>query len=1399
MKKILNILFIITLAAFHQMSQAQVNWHGGSTMINTGNTNSPVVNKPTDLAANNLLIVILNFKDKPASISPPSGFTLINSAAGASAGDDAAVYVYQKTAGASEPSTYTFTTTGVSTNWRAQATRVSGHLIASPIGVSSNNRSATDVTSLTMSVTTSQVRSLVVGALTIFDDYFPQPVNANASIVVSPATMTPILEIKGNPSIVTAFEQINNANTVTSRIWNWVTPRSVAGVFFEILVDDKDTDLDGVIDAADLDNDNDGIWDIYEAQRVVFEYTGADQTFVLPPNVVKVAAKIWGAGGRGDITFGRARGGAGGFTYFEIDPADLTSNTLTITVGQGGNTGTARTYGNGGAGRLQPAPGNRSSGAGGGMSAVSYVSLTNPASVTNADILAIAGGGGSSSSFTDFTVAGPGGGFAGGTSVAPAARNGLGGTQSSGGMGGLGASNNNGNQGSFLQGADAIPYLIGEGAGGGGYYGGGSGGFGGGQSESAGGGGSSYISPVARSVSFTERGSGFTPPFTSDFDYANSAGRGGFSGSNILGGNGRVVLYLYIDSDRDGVYNYLDTDSDNDGVPDGLEANPNLLASQINPNGTLVGGVDSNGVPLVANGGFFPLDTDGDGIPNFLDIDSDNDGIVDVIESQPTTGYIAPTGLDHDNDGIDNAFDPDFNPANSLTTSLIDTDGDGTPDIFDLDSDNDLLSDMLEAAQGVYSPADSDRDGLADVFDLNDIFTNPTTNSTNNGQLAANPFPILIGETEPNWRNRCNPAAAGFVDIDGDGVSDFCDLDNDNDGILDSIENSFVSLGFTLSAIETDLNVWSGSTIDMLYDEDYSAYWFYFDSSQPFTTEKDIVRVIFSGPTVVTSFAFLMEWSDSFLGNGMVYQVQGFNTATNSYDNLTPPLTSDGVAPDAMEFIDMSSNTTAYSLYRIRWLSGGQITNFTTSIREFVFNKDYRTNPISLVETDLDIYNGGTTASTYDGSFLSYEFYFNNTPTVPFTVEKDIFRIFFPAPTVVNSFGIILDYTNSFLGDGVVYQVDGFDASTNSFVNLSGPITSNGISENGMEYIDLSSNTTAYQSYRIRWLSGGFISWNTSIDEILINLESTSTYANTDFDAVPDYLDTDSDNDGIPDALEANHSLTPSQIDANGRLLGGVDANGVPLIANGGFTPVDTDGDGIPDYLDIDSDNDGIVDVIESQPTFAYVAPTGLDHDNDGIDNAFDVDFNAANSLITVLEDTDNDGTPDIYDLDSDGDGLTDEVEAAQGTYVASDADGDGLADVFDLIDLRSSPTTNSTNGGQTAINPFPTTDNPGGQPNWRNALCFKTPNNGAPTSFATVGISTHATINGNWPNDVPNAMLVLESLSKGFVITRITTAARDASSFVPVEGMLIYNTTVNRFQLRKSNAWVNLKRGCNE
>ena len=141
-----------------------------------------------------------------------------------------------------------------------------------------------------------------------------------------------------------------------------------------------------------------------------------------------------------------------------------------------------------------------------------------------------------------------------------------------------------------------------------------------------------------------------------------------------------------IDSDGDGTPDYLDPDDDNDGIdsvnetPDeNLDGDP-LDAQDFDGDGTpdyLDTDDDGDGVNTVfeldATG--IPLDTDGDGIIDALDTDDDGDGLLTADED--INGNGDPRDDDTDNDGI----------ANYLESSLLDEDQDGVVD--ELDSVND--------------------------------------------------------------------------------------------------------------------------------------------------------------------------------------------------------------------------------------------------------------------------------------------------------------------------------------------------------------------------------------------------------------------------------------------------------------------------------------------------------------------------------------------------------------------------------------------------------------------------------------------------------------------------------------------------------------------------------------
>jgi hypothetical protein len=183
----------------------------------------------------------------------------------------------------------------------------------------------------------------------------------------------------------------------------------------------------------------------------------------------------------------------------------------------------------------------------------------------------------------------------------------------------------------------------------------------------------------------------------------------------------------------------------------------------------------------------------------------------------------------------------------------------------------------------------------------------------------------------------------------------------------------------------------------------------------------------------------------------------------------------------------------------------------------------------------------------------------------------------------------------------------------------------------------------------------------------------------TDLDGVPDFLDDDSDDDGILDRFEHGAGSSPVDSDTDGIYdFRDTDDDGDGILTKIEVgpdvdSPLDSDTDGTPDYLDIDSDADGIGDVYEAGTTAFQTDPVDTDTDGtpdyldpDSDDDGFDDSVEGGVTDGTSRpRDTDTDGTYDFQDLDSDGDGLFDASEGpSYGTdpYDA-DTDGDGEAD----------------------------------------------------------------------------------------------------------------------------------------
>ncbi|GAB3991969.1 hypothetical protein GCM10028807_23780 [Spirosoma daeguense] len=202
--------------------------------------------------------------------------------------------------------------------------------------------------------------------------------------------------------------------------------------------------------------------------------------------------------------------------------------------------------------------------------------------------------------------------------------------------------------------------------------------------------------------------SSFDITYTKNGNEVDAQGAGyTFDGSNAIVFEATTSCTPVLDTDGDGVPNGIDIDDDNDGIVD-----------------------DSEGVLA---------DPDGDGIANALDLDSDGDGIPDNIEAQATSSYIASntvvTSL-----GLPTAY--------SATGGLmpVNTDGTDTPDYLDTDSDNDTRLDTNEANL-TLSGNDADLDGLISSIDTDPARFGPASAGITN---LLNAYPS--NGTQVYWR-----------------------------------------------------------------------------------------------------------------------------------------------------------------------------------------------------------------------------------------------------------------------------------------------------------------------------------------------------------------------------------------------------------------------------------------------------------------------------------------------------------------------------------------------------------------------------------------------------------------------------------------------------------------------
>ena len=208
----------------------------------------------------------------------------------------------------------------------------------------------------------------------------------------------------------------------------------------------------------------------------------------------------------------------------------------------------------------------------------------------------------------------------------------------------------------------------------------------------------------------------------------------------------------------------------------------------------------------------------------------------------------------------------------------------------------------------------------------------------------------------------------------------------------------------------------------------------------------------------------------------------------------------------------------------------------------------------------------------------------------------------------------------------------------------------------------------------------------------------------------------------------------------NGALTNGGDRGLIEFFANTitFCTKRDTDGDTTPDYLDLDSDNDGCLDAIEGGASFTtanlvnaggtVTVGTGSPASNQNLGNT------VGNTASTM-------GIPTIAGTgQSIGDSQNGAIHSQCMTYCVKPGD-------FSLA--------------------------------------------GAPTKLGITNLQKQAT----WPESVPNGFIALESKTTGFVITRVAQSSDIAD---PKEGMIVYDIAAQCVKLYNGTVWKCIQRSCN-
>ncbi|WP_394751237.1 beta strand repeat-containing protein [Spongiimicrobium salis] len=811
---------------------------------------------------------------------------------------------------------------------------------------------------------------------------------------------------------------------------------------------------------------------------------------------------------------------------------------------------------------------------------------------------------------------------------------------------------------------------------------------------------------------------------------------GGNTGEDIHGLDSfRYSLIPASDADGDVLQSCVDLDSDNDGIYDVLEAGHGISHT----GGRLTGPVGADGIPdsVQAPGNedsglinYVVLDTDADDILDSGDLDSDGDGCNDVIEAGFTDdnddGLLGDLPITVDANGIVTSgtdgytgTDPRVIDSN-LVALICDTDNDGIAPLVDLDDDNDGILDTEERASiapfnFVTSSFNIPRNGgsstqnidlssfgliVGDLVSVANVEARGPLDDANenfvlefNGAVTTaplqtgfeDPFFIavtpavseaftvvdigggvpgirIVGTTSTGVGDNngisgvdyiLEISGGGFVrntDSDNDGIPDALDLDSDNDGIYDAVEaghNASQTNGVVNGAVGAD---GVPNLVQAAGQEDSGTVnYLLLDSDADGNRNFEALDSDGDGCNDVQEAGFTDGDSDGILGTGPVtldangVVTSGSDGYSGTSANVTDPVRvalicdtdDDGIAP----LVDLDDDN------------------------DGILDLDEVPSGCTTNSLNYEFYDGTPAGDTVDniptvgalGTGTVTAFNVNALQSLVDPGDDNSYGIRYTGFISIETAGDYTFFTNS--DDGSSLSVNGTEVVDNDGTHgnreRSGIIN---LTEGTHTITVLFFESGGGQNLDVFYQGPSIPRQNLPFTILSDQLCSDDT----DGDGIPNSLDLDSDNDGIYDAIEAGHGAAQ----VNGIVNGAVGEDGVPDAVqaagqedNGtiNYTLSDSDTDGNADFSELDSDGDGCNDVQEAGFT---------DDDGDGLLGGSPVIVDANGvvtsggdgytgtdprvvdpNLVALICDTDNDGIPVNVDLDDDNDGILDTVE----------------------------------------------------------------------------------------------------------------------------------------------------------